>query len=171
MDCDPKSPTLSGCVRDYLDKTYPNCSSTQLKSLNCSPEDHLARSYQTFNMRFDGLKLLTNKTGCQVPCNRRVYELRRQFTIKKQSIPNNTWLPDLEKPLIVMQKSPLKKLVVYTQGKAYGLSAFLADLGGLFGLLLGLSLWGIINIFSDSLPACKKCLHMFKVLLKGPRSV
>ena len=102
-----------------------------------------------WSLRWDGSAHLRNVTGCLKPCQRTEY-IATPFL-------ESTNVPDPGKTVITLHKQEGEMDLYREEVLEYTLWDLVADIGGMMGLFLGLSIWGMANTIR----------HMFKEITEG----
>ena len=143
------------CINNWLnanDPAYINC---PVPHVNCTANDLITRDTLYFYMKAASHQEILDQTGntCQLPCNHMFHEVKETYHMKTSLLQtsrrkfrnkNSTSTGYIQ--LKFLNAGPFK---VYEQGSSYEWSTALTDLGGTIGLYLGLSIWGIVAIFTN----------------------
>lgn len=145
IDCNAESnQLLTKCVNENLDKKFPTCSERDLIRFNCSdPYEAVKRLSTLSQMKLNGYQQLQNKTdGCKLPCLRKVYTLREAIRTNTKVALFNA---PLDSAIIIVRKFQNEFVDEHQEEYVYGVTSFISDVGGAFGLFLGLSFWAIFD--------------------------
>lgn len=97
-----------------------------------------------------GTPSLSSETGCQLPCRRDRYTTSEQINLDANAIPVDTFVQmKANETVIVVQKPGRLRETHKTEVRAYTFGDFMSDVGGLLGLFLGLSVWGVMGAAKD----------------------
>lgn len=102
------------------------------------------RSLETLLHKLNGYHQLTKTTGCKMPCERIVYGLKEVFRANQKNVAQGVMTGEYtNSTLIVVRRQATFFVTKTTEVPSYTLGSFMADIGGSFGLFLGLSIWGV----------------------------
>ena len=146
-DCNTTNAKISPCMSEYLDgigcsRGFPfSCENGTTFGLRCSAR------FQLQTLGYQAMRTLTG--GCQMPCQRFSHSMSTVFDDERwKAFPPRVSHPALaDANSLAFVNIPLLADSIRTEEETvvYGMLDCLGDMGGICGLLLGASAWGVFQ--------------------------
>ena len=147
-NCSADNKKLSKCMDDFLGKKYGGCGFDQVGLLDgCVPEVFFGRCHEMSMIKLSDLNIMKDSTGgCQLPCDRLKYRILTTIHDDHWKIVPASLASNRVDTFLLLNVQMPRRIKNKKEVFSYGFIRFMSEVGGLTGLLLGLSAFGVFSI-------------------------
>jgi hypothetical protein len=144
-NCDASNRRLTTCIMEYFDKWYGS-----------GPENMSAKYIDIAKTKFNGAEKMYERTGCRVQCEVMEYPTSQFAKFHRDYITDRTRFileaqNDTTSSLLIINHIANEHVAIKEEVPIYTAISYLADVGGIVGIFLGMSFWSIFKDYFSPL--------------------
>ena len=136
---------MGECLKEFIDSSLGCEMTANSSNLNQCKDKESLKNYMNLTSQLHDTsdKFITTETGCKIRCLTESYKLSMNAKIDVDTF----YMPQISNDSLILHfVTNSAKVNIIKDVLLYDFNNLVADVGGLFGLLLGISIFGIIEM-------------------------
>ena len=149
--CEQDGNGLSDCLFEYAKKSINStCTWREHADFECNFNDYQLIQSIVFQSLIKGYDWIYNATGCMTNCKKDLVTIQEDVDVPINAAPF-TIIPRLNQSsgVLILTKDQTPTIPLLKQVESYTIWDFISESGGIMGIYIGFSFWGVVEDFAE----------------------